>query len=784
MNFFLIFYFLFSNLALFAQLNPRWNASWITSDEVNPTEYAILHFKKKIFLSEKQLNFLICISADNKYLLYVNGHIVNRGPALGDQDLWSYDTLNIASFLVKGENVIAAMVFNLAEYRGWNQISTQTAFILKGVGQKESIVNTDTSWRVMHNKSYYPKNAWNRGNPYRTVIGCADSIVAAQYPWNWQTDDNIGWKMVKIIKNGYPKGYGTGTNWALVPRNIPLLLYSDENSFKVRRSTLIIDSTAFLRPCNIVIPANTTTNILLDIGVLTNAYPVLQFSKGAMASIYLTYAEALFDSAWQKGNRNEIKGKKIIGLQDVIVADGGDNRYFSSLDYRTYRYVELEIHTRQDPLYINNFYHTTVRYPFQNKAKINSDEALYQNIWNVGWRTAQLCALDTYIDCPYYERIQYIGDTRIQALISLYLTGDDRLMRRAIQLINNSRFGDGLTLSRYPSSQRQVIPPFSLFWVDMLYDHYMHAADTLYSKKYLSGITTVLDWYDQNIDASTGILGSMPYWNFVDWTKQWPWDDDLQIGGVPQGVLTGGSSIISLQYAYTLKHASVLYKAYGLTNRAIECEQKAKKICDIVFKTCWSNEKMMLTDVLGKEVFSQHANIFGILTGAIPEKYFDTVVYNLLNDKSLIQTSYYFKFYLAEALAKAGRGNLYIEMLNSWDEALQLGLSTFPETPEPTRSDCHAWSASPNYHLLSILCGIKPTKAGFSEIEIAPNLGVLQKVSAEMPHPKGLLKVELKQTTTQGLNAVIYLPEATVGRLRWNNLIYALKSGKNEIYAK
>ncbi len=47
-----------------------------------------------------------------------------------------------------------------------------------------------------------------------------------------------------------------------------------------------------------------------------------------------------------------------------------------------------------------------------------------QRILNTGWRTARLCAHETYMDCPFYEQLQYGGDARIQMLVSLYTTGD------------------------------------------------------------------------------------------------------------------------------------------------------------------------------------------------------------------------------------------------------------------------------------------------------------------------------------------------------------------------
>src|SRR5215813_6581710 len=78
------------------------------------------------------------------------------------------------------------------------------------------------------------------------------------------------------------------------------------------------------------------------------------------------------------------------------------------------------------------------------------------------------------------SQLQYIGDTRIQALISMYLTGDDRLVRQAISHFDASRIPEGITASRYPSDLGQYIPTFSLIWVAMVHDYWMHRDDAAY----------------------------------------------------------------------------------------------------------------------------------------------------------------------------------------------------------------------------------------------------------------------------------------------------------------
>ena len=130
---------------------------------------------------------------------------------------------------------------------------------------------------------------------------------------------------------------------------------------------------------------------------------------------------------------------------------------------------------------------------------------------------ARLDAHDTYMDTPYWERLQYIGDTRIQAMVSYTVAGDDRLARQAIDAFNNSRIPDGLTQSRYPSELVQMIPTFSLMWVGMVHDFWMYRGDVEFVKAQMPGVRAVMNWYVAR--RADGLLGKIPWWPFVDWGK-------------------------------------------------------------------------------------------------------------------------------------------------------------------------------------------------------------------------------------------------------------------------
>ena len=157
-------------------------------------------------------------------------------------------------------------------------------------------------------------------------------------------------------------------------------------------------------------------------------------SGGRGATISVRYAEALFTGPKgnDKGHRDEIAGKVFAGYGDQFLPDGGPHRVFRPLWWRTFRYIELTIETTDEPLILHDIRSVYTGYPFAQTARFTAGRADLERMLAVGWHTARLCAHETYMDCPYYEQLQYAGDTRIQALVSYYMSGDGRLARQAI----------------------------------------------------------------------------------------------------------------------------------------------------------------------------------------------------------------------------------------------------------------------------------------------------------------------------------------------------------------
>lgn len=764
-------------------LTKPWEARWIGPPDASLHDYGVYHFRRTIDLPTVPDAFIIHVSADNRYQLMVNEQLVSLGPARGDVNHWQFETVDLAPYLKPGLNTLAAVVWNFAAHAPLAQMSYQTGFILQGNTAAESVVNSDDQWRVMTNPAYTPI-PWGPvakfENWWYFVVGPSDDVDAANYPWGWQSIryDDSRWSKPRLLAHGNPDGVSGDDNRNLIPRRIPPLEARWQSFAAIRRVTGL-SKTGVMMPdgflagtVDLTIPASSTVSILLDQGELTTAYPRLTVSGGQSSLLKISYAEALFDSTNKKGNRNDITGKQLLGYYDRFRPDGGSRREFMPLWYRTFRYMQLDVQTGEHPLVIHRCDSRFTAYPLHEGGNFASNDSSLTKIWQVGWRTARLCANETYMDCPYYEQLQYIGDTRIQALISLYASGDDRLVRNAIMQFDQSRIPEGITQSRYPSELRQLIPSFSLAWVLMLNDYWMNRPDESFVRQFLPGIRSVFDWFETQL-TEKDLVKALPYFDFID--SKYPLDKLVAERG------REGMTVHTLFFAHALDRAVPLFERFGKPGEARYYRQLAARLKQAAYRHCYDARRALFSDTPGKLFFSQQVNVMAILTDALPLNQQTRLMKRVLTDTSLIPSETFFQFYNAQALQKAGLSDRYIPGLRPWRTMLEQGLTTFAEWEVQPRSECHAWSASPNYYLLSLVSGIRPASPGFRTVRIQPALGPLAQVTSVVPHPKGNIQLSLKRIGVTGIQGTIILPNGLTGTFVWNRKVVPLRAGLNRI---
>lgn len=750
-----------------------WEAKWIAAKNDDGQGYGVYYFRKHLELPSKPGSFSIHVSADNRYKLYVNGVVVSMGPARGDTYHWNYETVDIAKFLKAGKNIIAAQVWNEAQHRPEAQISVRTAFIVQGQTAAEDVVNTNESWKCIQDLAYQPIPGYFFAASKGQLV---DMQKRVRGDWTQVDFDDARWSAAGQLFDGKLKGMSDGLAWQLVPSSLPQMELTYQRIPKLRQVTgMKVPADFPFKHVPLRVPANTHATLLLDQSFYTNAYVTLQFSKGKGAGISLGYAETLYDSdskpdGLRKSNRNEVDGKKFIGRIDSLLADGSEEQSFTTLNYRSYRYLQLTVNTKDEPLIIDDLYGTFTGYPFKPNYVFKTDNKEINQILDIGWRTARLNAWETYMDCPYYEQLQYIGDTRIQAMVSYYNSGDDRLARNALNLMDQSRLTEGVTMSRYPTKSTQIISTFSLWYIGMLHDYWMYRPDRDFIKDKLTGERAVLAFFSK-YQQEDGSIKDMPYWRFVDWVGDMGWG--------PMGP-DGSAAIYDVQLLLAYQWAAELEQAIGIKHYADLYTSKANQLKATIKRKYWNASKGLYADTKEQKGYSQHVNSLAILAGLVDERDLDSVGKALLSNKELTQCTIYFKYYLHQALAKAGLGNDYMNWLGIWRDNIAMGLTTWAEDSslQTVRSDCHAWGASPNIDFFRIVLGIDTYAPGFRKLRIKPNLGSMTDVSGEMPHPDGKVMVSYKKKANKWM-VNINLPANTSGEFVWAGKTLPLNAGAN-----
>lgn len=766
-------------------INSKWPASWIASPAAPPQAPGVFYFRKELSLEVVPPHYWVHVTADNRYILHVNGKYAAEGPARGDLFHWRFETVDLAPLLHVGRNIIAAVVWNFGELAPVAQMSNRTGFLMQGDTAAEAAVNTGSGWRVRQEPGHAALGHAGANGYY--AAGPGEKMDGRLLDWNWDApDDASSWEAPERIGRAATRQAQDADNrWELVQDRLPPMEHRlVDVGVPVRVEGL--PALPKFPAAPLEIPAHTHVTLLLDHHTLQTAYPELTISGGRDATIAITYAEALYDVQGQKGNRNDIQGRHIEGITDELISDGGAKRSFQPLWWRAWRYLQIDVTTKSVPLRLDSMRAWFSAYPFVDKARISGDIPQLDQLWGTGWRTARLCAHETYMDTPYWEQLQYVGDTRIQALISYVVSGDSRLARQAITNIDDSRIPEGITQSRYPSALPQFIPPFSLLWVGMVHDYWMYVDDLPLIQETLPHTRPVLDWFIAR-RRPDGLLGNMQWWEFGDWTANYR-------DGVPPQDADGGSSFLTLQFIEALRDAAQMESLYGSQERAQRYRAIIQKATEALNRENWDSKYGLYADTPAHKSYSQEANILAVWLDVAPRDQQAPILRRILASNPRTQQmlaarpvppmsapSYYFRFYLSRALEHAGLGDLYLSNLKPWYHMLQLGLSTWAETPEPTRSDCHAWSASPNYDLLTVVAGIQPAAPGFRKVRIEPHLRGLHHLEASMPHAGGVIRTRYKLAGATW-TATIFLPPGLTGNLIWNGENHPLHSGAQTLH--
>ncbi len=784
------------------------SAAWVWHRQYAADRPVALQFRNRFTISQTT-EITLHVSADNRYELTLDGQFLSMGPDRSDVKHWSFASYKIT--LEAGEHDLQAQVWWLdPKLVPHAQCSIRGGFIcaIEGI---EGLNTGEETWEVQPIEGWslaLPDfgGAYFAAGPNQTIDGQA----FFHHTQAWTQPTIVGNIVSKSHKNalntctehsrmgfiGKPLADArTGVienGWKLYPSPLPDMIRRDCSTGTIRAiQNHADDKIVTSEDCQspqisawqdllsqqkpVTVAAHTQLTAVIDLEQYYCGFGKVNLTGGSKSSLSIKWAESLFhlnddgQRTMNKGNRNEVLDKIFFGAGETFCNDGEADRNYQGHWWRSGRYLQISVTTQEDPLQINAIGFIETRYPLENELQWESSDAKLDAIVPLGVRGMQMCSHETFMDCPYYEQMMYVGDTRLEMLTWHVMSQDSTLVKRGLELFNFSRSETGFIAERYPSTPYQLSLTFSMIWVLALHDFSTWRNEAKWMQQQIPGLRCLLENF-RGILNEQGLLENMPGWSFMDWVPQW----SENCGCAPDGE-TGTSSTNNLLFIYALQKAAQVELAHGDPDQAAIYQKLAEKMASTVKSLFWNETNGCLADDLAQQKYSEHTICLSLLTGILNETQTQSSFQTLLTHTDIARATVYFSFYLFEVLYQFGRGDLILQKMDFWKELLPQGFKTPVEKPEPSRSDCHAWGSHPLFHYHASLAGIRPISAGFEAVRIAPSPGSLKKIQSVLPHPQGEIKVILQMSKDlQDCHATITLPSDTTGVFVWKNVEYPL----------
>ena len=482
----------------------RWPAKWVTHPQADG-HAAVVQAFRRTFTVENRKTIRVHVSADERYELYLDGQRMGRGPERGDRLNWRFETYDLS--LSAGEHTLVARSWWLGQFgpAPYAQLTVRPGFMLAAEGEDRQRLNTGFArWEAKL------LNGYRHVRPGPTLAtGSKVHVIGSEFPWGYEAGGGSGWAETTALD------WAIGPNQfsdqpqvpILTPATLPPMIERTIHVGKVRHVQAlpgVPEGEAVVKAEDhlteevaawdallagtgpITIPPLTLRRVIIDLRDYYCAYTDCVTTGGRGSVVRSSWAEALYvlsdvtngnGKARRKEQRDEIEGKVFIGVGDTFEPDGGTGRSFDTLWWEAGRYIELTVSTADHPLTIERFSLRETHYPYAWVSRFKANDARFDDLTPIARRVMEMCSHETYMDCPYYEQIMYVGDTRLEALTTYATCDDDRLPRKALRLFDDSRKAPGFTQARYPSNVQQTIPSFSAWWVAMIHDYAMWRDD-------------------------------------------------------------------------------------------------------------------------------------------------------------------------------------------------------------------------------------------------------------------------------------------------------------------
>lgn len=472
-------------------------------------------FRRTFSFDEIPETARLMVSADSRYKLYANGRLVEVGPCKGDSEVWFYDTLELVSYLRTGKNVIAVEVLAFPNEHGNGSFSIfrtgHPGLFVSGKAESRHIaidLSADEQWKGCVDTGFSIIKESDLFAPLQMLEERKAHPELTQ--WNLVDYDDSSWENV-IYDTQLSAEFSPGN---LSERKIPFLYRENKHFIDVRAVQAENgkdELEAFLEGGHpVTIGKNQKMILELNAGGEETGYLRLNIAGGKGSAVKILTSEGYVQEGFQgdlkvpfKKDRLDTESGYLYGFTDTYYPAGSGTHdrpeEYTPFWFRTFRFVRLEAETKEEPMTLLSFDYEETGYPLEVKTKAAADDPDFEAIWDISERSLRRCMHETYEDCPFYEQLQYVMDSRTQILYTYAVSGDDRLARKCMDDFRRSQRSDGLTNSSHPNYESNVIPGFSIYYIFMVYDHMMYFGDKELLREHLPHIDRVLGFFHKHL---------------------------------------------------------------------------------------------------------------------------------------------------------------------------------------------------------------------------------------------------------------------------------------------
>jgi hypothetical protein len=469
-------------------------SAMIWSPDALARKQAYVAFRKSFDLAQKPASALLHLFADSRYLLWVNGKHVLRGPCRFNPKRPEFDTLDIAPHLRAGANTLVVLVHHYPATNGriMKHAPGLTA-VLEAVGRE--IFRTDKSWRCSSDTEYRPSpGAWS---------SIPDVIDGRLSPGNWTAHgfDDSSWK---------PSTPVDGNTWGKMhARSIPLPVATDLTGIQLKP-----DGKPFMDL--LPIELRKTQSFVIGLGRMAMAYPTIVLDADEGSVLQLQYALRYVNG----------KPAETYGVGTTYTARAG-RQSFIAADQWCARYVKVTC--LAGGVKILSFKMTDRRYPFERVGSFQSSDPFLNLLWEMSVNTIE-CTSDDAYGSDARERNEWVQDAAKASFSTTRVAtagpgengtkvySDPRLLRNALRHAALSQIKDGSLLGTFPtdrgrSDPHYVIEDYNCQWVEALRSYHEATGDKAFIREMWPHLVKQMDWFLKRV-TPRGLLLAREYTSF------------------------------------------------------------------------------------------------------------------------------------------------------------------------------------------------------------------------------------------------------------------------------